>query len=108
MIRQSPRGNLGAAVVGRTTSECRSSVSPDGRLLAVSVDRGDDDIPNRTQVWDIGTGQSVAILRNCESPLWSPDGRHLVTLAKEWEGDVWVPAHQCRWQPFGADEESWP
>ncbi len=83
LIRQARRGNFGRGVTfDLATHECKGSLSPDGRLLAVAVDRSDNDIPNQTELWDVGTGQSVATLRNCESPLWSPDGRHLVTLSR--------------------------
>jgi WD40 repeat protein len=81
MLRR-PRGYLGGAVTGGYSGDCNVAVSPDGRLLAVSVNQHQRDIRNRTQVWDIGTGQSVAILEDAESPTWSPDGRHLVTLAR--------------------------
>jgi WD40 repeat protein len=83
LIRRRPRGNLGGAVNFEDAAlPCKSALSPPGRLLAVSVDRSDKDIPNRTEVWDVGTGQSVTTLRDCESPLWSPDGRYLITLAR--------------------------
>lgn len=81
VLRRS-RGHLGGAIAGGYPGAYKAAVSPDGRLLAVSVDHQNRDIRKRTQVWDIGTGQSVAILWDAESPTWSPDGRHLVTLAR--------------------------
>jgi WD40 repeat protein len=77
MLRR-PRGYIGGAVTGGYSGDCNVAVSPDGRLLAVSVNQHQRDI----RVWDTATGENVAILRDAESPTWSPDGRHLVTLAR--------------------------
>jgi WD40 repeat protein len=81
-VLQRSRGHVGGVIAGGYLGAYKAAVSPDGRLLAVSVDHLNRDIRKRTQVWDIGTGQSVAILWDAQSPTWSPDGRHLVTLAR--------------------------
>ena len=97
---------------GNFNFEQLSSLSPDGRLLAAYARRNDGTAPgarpkpvqisagiagdrtkavswrndgkgpNSVLVWDVETGQKIAALGDCINPLWSPDGRHLVTIAR--------------------------
>lgn len=71
------------AARGGVNSRQSGSVSPDGRLLAAHVQyvgaRGNT---YTTEVWNIENGQKVATLRASVDPVWSPDGRNLVTLTQ--------------------------
>ena len=58
-----------------------STLSPDGRLLVAYAQRNDGSFPSMLHVWEVETGRKVATLRDCKGPIWSPDGRHLVTIA---------------------------
>jgi WD40 repeat protein len=58
--------------------------SPDGTLLAVEAGHG------AVKVWDVETGAELATLRDNRWPLWSPDGRLLVTVEKGVIGNAWV------------------
>jgi WD40 repeat protein len=75
-----------------------AALSPDGRLLAAYVRSDDGAAPNAIQVWDIGTGQKVASLRDCTTPLWSPDGRHLTTIARGTIGSTTTDALVKVWE----------
>jgi WD40 repeat protein len=79
-VRRAPRGRLDG-VVSSFDPERRSSLSPDGRLLAAYTRPDDGSIPPTIQVWDVETGQKIVTLRDCKVPIWSPDGRHLATMA---------------------------
>ena len=46
--------------------------------------RDDSSMLATIQVWEVETGQKVATLRDCKVPIWSPDGRHLLTIADGW------------------------
>ena len=87
-IRRAPRARLAGVVSshGNFNMEQRSALSPDGRLLAGYTRHDDGSTLPTIQVWEVDTGQRIASLRDCKLPIWSPDGRHLVTTA-----DGWVP-----------------
>jgi WD40 repeat protein len=59
----------------------RSALSPNGRMLAAYSRRNDTSVSPTIQVWNCETGQKIAALRDCKVPIWSPDGRHLATIA---------------------------
>ena len=80
LVRRAPRGRLDGVVSGNEPDR-RSSLSPDGRLLAAQAGRHVGSSSSMIHVWEVETGQKVATLRNCEVPIWSPDGRHLATFA---------------------------
>jgi len=81
LVRRAPRGRLDGTVSGSVSPERRSSLSPNGRLLAAYARTDDGSTPSTIHVWDVETGQKIATLRDCGNPVWSPDGRHLVTRA---------------------------
>jgi WD40 repeat protein len=74
-------------------------LSPDGRLLAAYARPDDGDMPSTIQVWDVETGQKIATLRDCKVPIWSPDGRHLATMASGTvpgaDGDTFLTSFQA-------------
>ncbi len=82
--------------------ESRSSLSPDGRLLAAYTRPASHTEP-AIQIWDVATRRGIANLPDCKFPVWSPDGRHLVTISRrrpdnvEFSHDgpvnVWEVAH---------------
>jgi WD40 repeat protein len=88
LVRLSPRGRLDGVVSATFPADWRGSLSPDGRLLAAYARPDDGSIPATIHVWDVETGQRIAALRDCKMPVWSPDGRHLVTIARGWILDV--------------------
>jgi WD40 repeat protein len=98
-IRRVPRGHLRGVVSawGNFNMEGRSALSPDGRLLAAYARRDDGSVPPTIHVWEVETGQKIATLRDCKVPLWTPDGRHLVTIAP---GTITGPAGHS----FGSPE----
>jgi WD40 repeat protein len=81
--RRAPRGRLPGVVAawGNFGMEQRSALSPDGRLLAAYARRDEDDASPMIHVWEVGTGEKIATLRDCKVPIWSPDGRRLVTIS---------------------------
>jgi WD40 repeat protein len=81
LMRRAPRGRLDGAI-SSFDPERRSSLSPNGRLLAAYARRDDGSIPPAIQIWDVETRQKVATLRDCRVPIWSPDGRHLATIGR--------------------------
>jgi WD40 repeat protein len=80
VVRRVPRSRI-FGTVQACERERLSSLSPDGRLLAAYARYGDGSIPSTLYIWEIETGQKLASLRDCEFPIWSPDGRNLVTMA---------------------------
>jgi WD40 repeat protein len=69
-------------------TESPSVLSPDGRLLAASTLAAPDgesggraEGSNTVAVWDVVSSQRVAVLPECRSPFWSPDGSYLATIA---------------------------
>jgi WD40 repeat protein len=84
LVRQAPLGRLDGVISAgaNRNPEERSSLSPDGRLLAAYAgDVGSAMAGDTINVWDVQTGQKVASLRNCMVPVWSLDGQSLVTIA---------------------------
>jgi WD40 repeat protein len=79
LTRRAPRGRL-EGVVSSSDPRHRGSLSPDGRLLAAFA--GAVSVPATIHVWEVETGQKIATLRDCTDPTWSPDGRHLATIAR--------------------------
>jgi len=82
-VRRLPRSRIFGVVEaqGNFNSEQLSSLSPDGRLLAAYARVNGGTGPNSIQIWDVETAQKVGSLGDCINPIWSPDGRHLVTIA---------------------------
>jgi WD40 repeat protein/tRNA A-37 threonylcarbamoyl transferase component Bud32 len=82
LARQKHLGRLDGVLegAGDFRDEQRATLSPDGRLLAAFARTEKDPAPNTIRVWDVQTGQRVATLRECDKPIWSPDGRHLATV----------------------------
>jgi WD40 repeat protein/tRNA A-37 threonylcarbamoyl transferase component Bud32 len=85
VVRQAPRGRLDAVIYAGQINYMRqrSALSPSGRLLAAYARRNEDKapVPPTIHVWNVETGQKIASLRDCNAPIWSPDGRHLATFA---------------------------
>jgi WD40 repeat protein len=72
-------------LIGHTDSVDCIDWSPDGRFLAAGG------TGKRTLVWDVSTGQTVAVLRfsdGVEVVSWSPDGKYLATGTTEWGEQV--------------------
>jgi serine/threonine protein kinase/WD40 repeat protein len=84
LVRKATQGRLEGVISAAVNfaMEQRGSLSPDGRLLACYSRPDNRSTKNTIQVWDIATGHKVASLRDCKIPLWSQDGRHLVTIAR--------------------------
>jgi WD40 repeat protein len=83
VARQSPRGRIDGVISagGNFNREQRSALSPNSRMLAAYSRRNDNSVSPTIQVWNCETGQKIAALRDCKIPIWSPDGRHLATIA---------------------------
>jgi WD40 repeat protein len=79
LVRRAPRGRFDG-VVSSDDPDRRSSLSPDGRLLAAQAGRHVGSSGTMIHVWNVETGQKVATLRGGKAPIWSPDGRHLATF----------------------------
>jgi WD40 repeat protein/tRNA A-37 threonylcarbamoyl transferase component Bud32 len=90
LVHQATLGRLDGYISSRNSPniEDRSSLSPDGRLLAAHAGNAEGiaalDVFNgdTINVWDVQTGQNVASVRRGMVPVWSPDGRSLLTIAR--------------------------
>src|SRR5271167_904544 len=64
-----------------------AAISPDGRLMAVSSDRG------LVRIWDLGTAQLAAEVRGHTAPvnslMFSQDGRRLLTASDDRTARIW-------------------
>jgi WD40 repeat protein len=90
VVRRAPRSRIFGVVAGYCDGGSgfiffgqRSSLSPDGRLLAAYARPDDGSVPSMLHVWEVETGQKIASLRDCRVPIWSPDGRRLVTIGPQ-------------------------
>ncbi len=84
-MRRVPRGRIEGVV--SFGAESRSSLAPDGRLLAAFARIGPGAEPT-VQIWDVEIGRKIATLADCKSPVWSLDGRHLVTISRRWKDNL--------------------
>jgi dipeptidyl aminopeptidase/acylaminoacyl peptidase len=70
-------------------AETGASWSPDGRRIAFSARREDDDA-NQLYVLDLAAGgdaeRITALSTGARSPQWSPDGKHLLFLSQVYPG----------------------
>jgi Tol biopolymer transport system component len=67
--------------------ETHPALSPDGKKLAFSWDRGEQ-APNEIYLLEIGTGEPQVITNgqgDAESPVWSPDGLEIAFLRRSEE-----------------------
>jgi WD40 repeat protein/tRNA A-37 threonylcarbamoyl transferase component Bud32 len=85
LVRRAPRARIEGVV--SSGGESRSSLSPDGRLLAAYA-RGSPGMEPTVGIWDVETGRRITMLTDCKFPVWSPDGRHLVTISRRPMGNI--------------------
>jgi WD40 repeat protein len=93
VVRQEGLRRLDGVVKGggNFNLEQRSTLSPDGRLLAAYTRTEKEETASTIRIWDVETGQSIALLHNCHKPLWSSDCRHLVTVGSGMVGSTRSP-----------------
>lgn len=82
LVRHVYRGRLNGVVSagGNFNMEQRAALSPDGRLLAAYARRDDGAVRNTIQLWDVETGRMLTSFPDSKRPIWSADGRNLVTF----------------------------
>jgi WD40 repeat protein/tRNA A-37 threonylcarbamoyl transferase component Bud32 len=81
LVRRAPYGRFDGVISRSKDWEHRGSLSPSSRLLAAYGRNNGNPNPSTIHVWNVETGQKIATLRDCAKPVWSLDGRHLVTIA---------------------------